>query len=297
MNKITFLGLGVMGYPMAGHLTKRQESCEIAVYNRTASKAATWQEQYGGKTYSAIAAAVAQADIVLCCLGNDDDVRQVLCEAMAYMKRGAILVDHSTTSAGLAEELAQAAKGLGLSFMDAPVSGGQAGAENGKLTIMCGGEREIFVELERKVFPAYAQSAVYMGNYGQGQRAKMVNQICIAGVLRGLSEGLLLAEKAGLEVPTLIACLKNGAAGSWQMENRAETMAQGQYDFGFAIEWMAKDLSYALKEARRCGLELAHAQQSLEQYRQLIDSGHGRKDSSCIHRAIAKQSKQQAASN
>ena len=306
MKKVTFLGLGVMGYPMAGHLVKHMAKkfpgCKIAVYNRTITRAQSWQEQYGSQSqngeveakvevHESIAAAVDQAELVLCCLGNDDDVRQVLAQALPAMKKGAILADHTTTSAELAEDLAQQCHEQGLQFLDAPVSGGQSGAENGCLTIMCGAKPQLFQQLNDNVFPAYAKSAVYMGTHGQGQRAKMVNQICIAGVLRGLSEGLLLAQKAGLDVATLVSCLKNGAAGSWQMENRAESMAQNHYNFGFALKWMIKDLDYALHEAQRCGLQLPHTQHSLEQYRQLAAAGHLSEDSSALYRAVQKEQK------
>ncbi len=244
--RISFLGLGVMGYPMAGHLVKA--GFEVRVYNRTTAKAEQWANAYAGQAFSTVAECVEDADVVLVCVGNDDDVRSVTTSAIgaiANMKAGAILVDHTTTSANLAEELLQATAQAGLRFIDAPVSGGQAGAENGVLTVMCGGAQSDFDAMQ-PVFDAYAKSSVLMGKAGQGQRAKMVNQICIAGVLTGLSEGLLLAEKSGLDVQTLVDCLKNGAAGSWQMENRANTMAQDQFDFGFAIDWMIKDLGLKL---------------------------------------------------
>ncbi|TNF16329.1 MAG: NAD(P)-dependent oxidoreductase, partial [Vibrionaceae bacterium] len=234
------------------------------------------------------------ADVVLTCVGNDDDVRSMTTSeqgALAFMKPGAILVDHTTTSAQLAEELGAAAQKVGVRFMDAPVSGGQAGAENGVLTIMCGGEADLFDELQ-PVFKAYGRSSVLMGGVGQGQRAKMVNQICIAGVLNGLSEGLILAENAGLDIPTLVACLKNGAAGSWQMENRAVTMAENKFDFGFAIDWMIKDLGFCLDEAQRQGVHLPMTEKTIAAYRSLSANGDGRMDTSVLIKAVKQEAKQ-----
>ncbi|CCN71728.1 NAD(P)-dependent oxidoreductase [Vibrio nigripulchritudo] len=284
--KVSFIGLGVMGFPMAGHLVKA--GFDVTVFNRTFSKAQLWQETYKGNIAETVADCVKDADVVLTCVGNDDDVRSMTTSesgALAFMKKGAILVDHTTTSAQLAEELELAAKEAGVEFMDAPVSGGQAGAENGVLTIMCGGEQSLFDKLQ-PVFEAYGKSSVLMGKVGQGQRAKMVNQICIAGVLNGLSEGLLLAEKSGLDVPTLVNCLKNGAAGSWQMENRAETMAQDKYDFGFAIDWMIKDLGFCLDEATAKGLTLPMTEKTINAYKALSASGEGRMDTSVLLKAV-----------
>ncbi|CCN84598.1 putative 3-hydroxyisobutyrate dehydrogenase [Vibrio nigripulchritudo SFn27] len=284
--KVSFIGLGVMGFPMAGHLVKA--GFDVTVFNRTFSKAQLWQETYNGNIAETVADCVKDADVVLTCVGNDDDVRSMTTSesgALAFMKKGAILVDHTTTSAQLAEELELAAKEAGIEFMDAPVSGGQAGAENGVLTIMCGGEQSLFDKLQ-PVFEAYGKSSVLMGNVGQGQRAKMVNQICIAGVLNGLSEGLLLAEKSGLDIPTLVNCLKNGAAGSWQMENRAETMAQDKYDFGFAIDWMIKDLGFCLDEATAKGLTLPMTEKTINAYKALSASGEGRMDTSVLLKAV-----------
>jgi 3-hydroxyisobutyrate dehydrogenase len=206
------------------------------------------------------------------------------------MKPNAILVDHTTTSAILAEELEAAANKAGVRFMDAPVSGGQAGAENGVLTIMCGGEQELFNDLQ-PVFEAYGKSSVLMGKVGQGQRAKMVNQICIAGVLNGLSEGLVLAEKSGLDIQTLVDCLKNGAAGSWQMENRAVTMSENKFDFGFAIDWMIKDLGFCLDEAERQGVKLPLTEKTNNAYKALSAQGEGRMDTSVLMKAVVEESK------
>lgn len=287
--KVSFIGLGVMGYPMAGHLVKA--GFEVTVFNRTTEKALAWAKQYGGKAANSVAECVAQADVVLTCVGNDDDVRSMTTHeqgALAYMKPGAILVDHTTTSALLAQEVAAAAAQVGILFMDAPVSGGQAGAENGQLTIMCGGDNVLFSELQ-PVFNAYGRSSVLMGEVGQGQRAKMVNQICIAGVLNGLSEGLVLAKQAGLDIPTLVSCLKNGAAGSWQMENRAITMAEERFDFGFAIDWMIKDLGFCLDEAKRQGIQLPMTENTAQRYQELSSQGFGRMDTSVLIKALTER--------
>ncbi|GAD88871.1 putative oxidoreductase [Vibrio halioticoli NBRC 102217] len=287
--RVSFLGLGVMGYPMAGHLAKA--GFDVRVYNRTTSKAQQWAADYTGQAFATVAECVDGADVVLVCVGNDDDVRSVTTSAtgaLAHMKADAILVDHTTTSANLAEELFEACTKAQLRFMDAPVSGGQAGAENGVLTVMCGGEASDFDAMQ-PVFEAYAKSSVLMGKAGQGQRAKMVNQICIAGALTGLSEGLLLAEKSGLDVQTLVDCLKNGAAGSWQMENRAQTMAQDKFDFGFAIDWMIKDLGFCLEEAKQHNLTLPLTQASTDAYKALSEEGLGRMDTSVLLKAIRKQ--------
>lgn len=290
--KVSFIGLGVMGYPMAGHLVSA--GFDVSVFNRTQTKAQAWAAQHGGRAAPTVEACVREADVVLMCVGNDDDVRSMATSeqgALAFMKPGAILVDHTTTSALLAEELGAAAQKVGVRFMDAPVSGGQAGAENGVLTIMCGGEADLFDALQL-VFNAYGRSSVLMGGVGQGQRAKMVNQICIAGVLNGLSEGLILAENAGLDIPTLVACLKNGAAGSWQMENRAVTMAENKFDFGFAIDWMIKDLGFCLDEAERQGVRLPMTENTIAAYRSLSANGEGRMDTSVLIKAVKQAAKQ-----
>ncbi|MGV1720137.1 NAD(P)-dependent oxidoreductase [Vibrio furnissii] len=290
--KVSFIGLGVMGYPMAGHLVSA--GFDVSVFNRTQTKAQAWAAQHGGRAAPTVEACVREADVVLMCVGNDDDVRSMATSeqgALAFMKPGAILVDHTTTSALLAEELGAAAQKVGVRFMDAPVSGGQAGAENGVLTIMCGGEADLFDALQ-PVLNAYGRSSVLMGGVGQGQRAKMVNQICIAGVLNGLSEGLILAENAGLDIPTLVACLKNGAAGSWQMENRAVTMAENKFDFGFAIDWMIKDLGFCLDEAERQGVRLPMTENTIAAYRSLSANGEGRMDTSVLIKAVKQAAKQ-----
>ncbi|MBY7850908.1 NAD(P)-dependent oxidoreductase [Vibrio fluvialis] len=279
---VAFIGLGVMGFPMAGHLS--QAGYCTNVFNRTESKARQWAQQFSGEFFSTPKAAATECDIVFLCVGNDDDVRSVVYGdngVLAGMEPGSVLVDHTTTSAELAEELANACQVKGIAFIDAPVSGGQAGAENGALTIMCGGEPAVF-ERVAPVMKSYGKQAALMGKHGQGQRSKMVNQICIAGVLKGLSEGLLLAQKAGLDVGQLVEVLKHGAAGSWQMENRAVTMSQGKFDFGFAIDWMHKDLNICLSEAKQMGIDLPLTQQVDSEYQTLQQQGLGRMDTSAL---------------
>jgi 2-hydroxy-3-oxopropionate reductase len=256
MSNVAFLGLGVMGAPMAGHLATAGH--RVTVFNRTAAKADDWVSRFGGSAASTPRDAAVDADAVMLCVGNDDDVRSVVLGpdgALAAMSPGAVLVDHTTASAGLARELDAAAGARGVHFVDAPVSGGQAGAENGVLTVMCGGTQEAFATAE-PVIQAYARRCRLLGPAGSGQLAKMVNQICIAGVVQGLSEGVAFAARAGLDVDALVDVLSKGAAGSWQMENRAHTMARGEFEFGFAVEWMRKDLGICLAEARRNGSRL-----------------------------------------
>jgi 3-hydroxyisobutyrate dehydrogenase len=257
MAKVAFLGLGVMGYPMAGHL-KAKGGHDVTVYNRTAAKSDKWVAQFGGKSAPTPKQAAEGQDFVMCCVGNDDDLRQVTLGAdgaFSGMKKGALFVDHTTASAEIARDLYKAGKERGFDVIDAPVSGGQAGAENGALTVMCGGDADVFARAE-PVIAAYARACNLLGAPGAGQLAKMVNQICIAGVVQGLSEGLHFAKKAGLDVEKLIATISKGAAQSWQMENRYKTMAEGKFDFGFAVDWMRKDLGICLSEARRNGAHL-----------------------------------------
>jgi 3-hydroxyisobutyrate dehydrogenase len=257
MAKVAFLGLGVMGYPMAGHL-KTKGGHEVTVYNRTAAKAEQWVKQYGGRSAPTPKAAAQGQDFVMACVGNDNDLREVTLGkdgAFQAMGKGTIFVDHTTASAEIARELHAAAKKGGFEFIDAPVSGGQAGAENGVLTVMCGGDAEPFGRAE-KVIAAYARACNLMGAPGSGQLAKMVNQICIAGLVQGLAEGLHFAKKAGLDIEKLIATISKGAAQSWQMENRYKTMVAGKFDFGFAVDWMRKDLGICLGEARKNGANL-----------------------------------------
>ena len=255
--KLAFLGLGVMGFPMAGHLVTRGGH-EVTVYNRTSSKAQAFVERFGGHAALTPAAAADGADIVFACVGNDDDLRSVtLHESGAFsgMKPGAVFVDHTTASAEVARELCNEAAGHGLGFIDAPVSGGQAGAENGALGVMCGGDEEIFAKVE-PVIAHYAKACRLMGPAGSGQLTKMVNQICIAGLVQGLAEGIAFAKKAGLDVELVTSVISKGAAQSWQMENRWQTMTEDKFDFGFAVDWMRKDLGICLAEARRSGAHL-----------------------------------------
>jgi 3-hydroxyisobutyrate dehydrogenase len=257
MAKVAFLGLGVMGYPMAGHL-KTKGGHEVTVYNRTAAKAEQWAKQFGGKTAATPKAAAQGQDFVMCCVGNDNDLREVTLGkdgTFQTMGKGTTFVDHTTASAEIARELYEAGKKAGFNVIDAPVSGGQAGAENGVLTVMCGGDQAVF-DKAKPVIDAYARACNLMGSPGSGQLAKMVNQICIAGLVQGLSEGIHFAKKAGLDIEKLIATISKGAAQSWQMENRYKTMAANKYDFGFAVDWMRKDLSICLGEARKNGANL-----------------------------------------
>lgn len=253
MVKVAFIGLGVMGAPMAGHLARVGH--DVAVYNRSDEKARDWAQRHKGRTYTSIANAADGVDVVFACVGDDRDVREVFEAASSAMRKGAIFVDHSTASAELARELAARAEALGLGFLDAPVSGGQAGAEAGRLTIMAGGEPSTFAEAE-PIMRAYAANITLIGPAGAGQLAKMVNQICIAGVLQGLAEGLHFAKRAGLDVEKVIAAISKGAAQSWQMENRWKSMVEGRFDFGFAADWMRKDLGLVLEEAERNGAKL-----------------------------------------
>ncbi len=257
MAKVAFLGLGVMGYPMAGHL-KVKGGHDVTVYNRTAAKAEKWVAQFGGRSAPTPRAAAEGQDFVMACVGNDHDLREVTLGADGAfhgVARGAVFVDHTTASAEIARELHAVARKGGFDVIDAPVSGGQAGAENGVLTVMCGGDAEPFGRAE-KIIAAYARACNLMGAPGAGQLAKMCNQICIAGLVQGLAEALHFAKRADLDVEKLIATISKGAAQSWQMENRYKTMTAGKFDFGFAVDWMRKDLGICLTEARRNGAHL-----------------------------------------
>ncbi len=257
MATVAFIGLGVMGYPMAGHLRTRGAH-DLRVYNRTAEKAARWAEQFGGTACATPAEAASGADFVFTCVGNDDDLRSVTLGedgAVAGMKPGAVLIDNTTASAEIARELDAAARARGCGFLDAPVSGGQAGAENGVLTVMVGGDQTTF-EAAKPVIDAYARMVGLMGEAGAGQLTKMVNQICIAGLVQGLAEGIHFGKRAGLDIEKVVEVISKGAAGSWQMENRHKTMNIGKFDYGFAVDWMRKDLDIVLTEARRNGAKL-----------------------------------------
>ncbi|MGE0358021.1 MAG: NAD(P)-dependent oxidoreductase [Burkholderiales bacterium] len=251
--KVAFLGLGVMGFPMAGHL--KAKGHDVTVYNRTAAKSEAWVAKHGGKAAATPAEAAKGADFVAMCVGNDRDLLEVSAAALEGMKKGAILIDHTTASADAARRISAEAKARGVDFIDAPVSGGQAGAENGKLTVMCGGEAGPF-ERAKPVMDCYGRAVTLLGPAGAGQLTKMVNQICIAGLVQGLSEGIAFAEKAGLDPLLVLDVISKGAAQSWQMENRGKTMAERKFDFGFAVDWMRKDLGICLDEAKRNGASL-----------------------------------------
>jgi 3-hydroxyisobutyrate dehydrogenase len=256
MAKVAFLGLGVMGYPMARHL--KTKGHEVTVYNRTTAKAEKWVSENGGRVGRTPKEAASGQEIVFTCVGNDDDLRQVATGAdgaFQGMASGAIFVDHTTASAEVARELHAKGKEKGIGFVDAPVSGGQAGAENGILTVMCGGEPEVYARVE-PIIMSFARACRLLGPTGSGQLTKMINQICIAGLVQGLAEGIHFGRKAGLDIEAVLDVIAKGAAGSWQMENRGKTMNQGKFDFGFAVDWMRKDLGICLAEARRNGAHL-----------------------------------------
>lgn len=282
MAKAAFVGLGVMGFPMAAHLARQGH--EVAVYNRTAAKAQAWAERHGGRAAATPREAAAGAEFVFACVGNDDDLHAVAHGEggiLAGLGRGAVFVDHTTASADVARELAAACARAGCHFLDAPVSGGQAGAENGTLTVMCGGELEPFARAE-PVMRAYGRAVTLMGPVGSGQLTKMVNQICIAGLLQALAEGINFAQRAGLDADKVLAVISKGAAQSWQMDNRWPTMAAGRFDFGFAVDWMRKDLAICLAEARRNGAPLPVTALVDQLYRLVQQQGGGRLDTSSL---------------
>jgi 3-hydroxyisobutyrate dehydrogenase-like beta-hydroxyacid dehydrogenase len=280
--RVAFVGLGVMGYPMAGYLAKAGH--EVTVYNRTTEKAERWAQEFRGALSSTPGKASSDAEIVFACVGNDDDVRDVILGddgILGSIPAGGIIVDHTTASANVARDVAEAAAGKDIGFLDAPLSGGQAGAENGQLTIMVGGADNVF-ERARPVMDAYAKAITLIGPVGHGQMAKMVNQICIAGVVQGLSEGLHFAKRANLDVANVMAAISKGAAQSWQMENRWETMVANEFDFGFAVEWMRKDLGIALEEAENNGANLAMTKLVDQFYAEVQDLGGNRWDTSSL---------------
>ncbi len=286
MAKVSFLGLGVMGFPMAGHLAAKGH--EVCVYNRNPAKAQAWLAKHKGRSAATPAAAAEGAEIVFACVGNDDDLRAVTTGAngaFAGMTSGTIFVDHTTASADVARELHAQAKAKGVGFIDAPVSGGQAGAENGILTVMCGGEADVYAKVE-PVIAAFARSCRLMGASGAGQLTKMVNQICIAGLVQGLSEGLHFAQKAGLDPVAVVEVISKGAAQSWQMENRTATMVADKFDFGFAVDWMRKDLSICLAEARRNGANLPVTALVDQFYSEVQKMGGGRWDTSSLMKRL-----------
>jgi 3-hydroxyisobutyrate dehydrogenase len=282
MKKIAFIGLGVMGYPMAGHLQKA--GFDVCVYNRTTEKAEQWVKEFGGRLAKTPKEAAEGCEVVFSCVGNDSDVRQVILGdngVFAGLSVGAILVDHTTASAELARDLYSVAALQNKHFIDAPVSGGQAGAENGVLTIMAGGEENIFEQV-KSIMDAYARFSQLMGKVGSGQLAKMVNQICFVNTLQGLAEGLNFAQKAGLDTDKLIETISKGAAGSWQMENRGKTMCAREFDFGFAVDWVRKDLGMAFKEAEKIGAELTVTKQLDSYYETVQKKGGNRWDTSSL---------------
>ncbi|MDH5556666.1 MAG: NAD(P)-dependent oxidoreductase [Alphaproteobacteria bacterium] len=288
MSKVAFIGLGVMGYHMAGHL--KSGGHDVTVYNRTAAKAEAWVKQHGGASAATPREAAADCDIVFCCVGNDNDLRGVVLGddgILAGMKAGATLVDNTTASADVARELYGEAKSRGLKFIDAPVSGGEAGAQNGALTVMCGGDQDVF-DAAQPVIDCFARAVTLMGPAGSGQLTKMVNQICIAGLLQGLSEGMNFGSRAGLDMGKVLDVISKGAAQSWQMENRGTTMCQGEFEFGFAVDWMRKDLSICLEEAKNNGARLPVTALVDQFYAQVQARGGKRWDTSSLMQLLAK---------
>ena len=284
--RVAFLGLGVMGYPMAGHLARAGH--QVTVYNRTAAKAEAWAKEYGGTAAATPALAATGADFVFACVGNDEDLRSVVlgaAGALEGMKPGAIFVDHTTASAEVARELAALATARGLGFVDAPVSGGQAGAVNGLLTVMCGGDAAAF-DAMKPVAMAFSRAVTLVGASGAGQLAKMVNQICIAGLVQGLSEAIAFGQKAGLDMKQVLDVIGKGAAQSWQMDNRGKTMVDDQFNFGFAVDWMRKDLGLVLDEARRNGAKLPVTALVDQFYGDVQGLGGGRWDTSSLIRRL-----------
>ena len=289
MAKAAFIGLGVMGYPMAGHLQKNGH--DVTVYNRTTAKAEKWAGEYGGNFADTPAKAAAGADFVFSCVGNDDDLRSVVYGddgILAGMSGSGVYCDHTTASAIVAREINEKCVELGIGFLDGPVSGGQAGAENGKLTVMVGGEQSTF-DAAMPVIESYAQAVTLLGAAGSGQITKMVNQVCIASLVQGLSEGLAFAQKAGLDAKLVVDCISKGAAGSWQMENRGKTMADDEFDFGFAVEWMRKDLGIALEEAKSNGALLPVTAVVDQFYAEVIAMGGKRWDTSSLIRRLTRE--------
>ena len=287
MARVGFCGLGVMGAPMAGHLASAGHS--VSVYNRTPSRALEWVAAHGHQAFPTPVEVAAESDVVFLCVGNDDDVRQVMLGENGILDGahdGLIVVDHTTTSATLARDMYESCAAHGVVFLDAPVSGGQAGAQGGTLTVMCGSVSVDEFTAVATIIAAYSRSCVRLGGIGSGQLTKMVNQICIAGLVQALSEGVAFAEHAGLDAHAVIDVISQGAAQSWQMQNRGHTMVDGQFDFGFAVEWMVKDLKYVVEEARRNGSTIPVTQTVLGFYEELVQDGDGRKDTSSLIRRL-----------
>lgn len=283
MARVGFCGLGVMGFPMAGHLAKSGH--EVSVFNRTPTRALEWVAKHGHQAFPTAGEVAAHSDVVFLCVGNDDDVREVMLGDGGVLDgahEGLIVVDHTTTSATLARDMFASCAAHGIVYVDAPVSGGQVGAENGTLTVMCGSVDVADFDAVHDIIGAYSRACVRLGGIGAGQLTKMVNQICIAGLVQSLSEGLAFAAKAGLDAHQVIDVISKGAAQSWQMENRGHTMVDGEFDFGFAVEWMVKDLKYAIEEARRNGSNTPVTETVLGFYEELVDNGDGRRDTSSL---------------
>ncbi len=290
MSKVAWIGLGVMGYPMAGHIADKSDH-EVCVYNRSSEKAEKWTTEHKGTTAATPAEAAKDADYVFCCVGNDNDLRQVTLGengVFSALKSGAVFIDNTTSSAEIARELYQTAKEKGAEFLDAPVSGGQAGAENGQLTVMVGGDKATFAKAET-VIDHYARAVKLIGPAGSGQLAKMVNQICIGGLVQGLSEAIHFAEQANLDISAVMETISKGAAQSWQMENRWETMMKHEFDFGFAVDWMRKDFAICLDEARRNGANLPVTALVDQFYSEVQDMGGGRWDTSSLIERLTKK--------
>ena len=280
---VTFIGLGTMGYPMAGHLSN-SDLFNVTVFNRSSDKSAKWSKEYKGSVAKTIEDAVSDADVVITCTGRDEDMMEIVFSEngmLAYLKSGSIFVDHTTTSCKLANHLNKSLQSKGIDFIDAPVSGGEAGAVNGELTVMAGGDKAILESCD-SLIKTYSKSITLMGEAGAGQLAKMVNQICIAGVLQGLSEGLLFAEAENLDMDKLLSAISGGAAQSWQMVNRGKTMHNREFDFGFAIKWMVKDLGYCIEQAKGNQTNLTFTQEVYDRYINLMDKGHTYSDTSAL---------------
>ena len=280
---VTFIGLGTMGYPMAGHLSN-SDLFNVTVFNRSSDKSAKWSNEYKGSVAKTIEDAVSDADVVITCTGRDEDMMEIVFSEngmLAYLKSGSIFVDHTTTSCKLAKHLNKSLQSKGIDFIDAPVSGGEAGAVNGELTVMAGGDKAILESCD-SLIKTYSKSITLMGEAGAGQLAKMVNQICIAGVLQGLSEGLLFAEAENLDMDKLLSAISGGAAQSWQMVNRGKTMHEREFDFGFAIKWMVKDLGYCIEQAKGNQTNLTFTQEVYDRYINLMDKGHTYSDTSAL---------------
>lgn len=286
--KVSFLGLGAMGYPMAGYLAKK--GYDVTVYNRTTIKAEKWANEYSANFAVTPEAAVADAEIVFTCLGNDNDVREIFQRIFSSAKSGTLLIDHTTTSPSLSQTLYAKAKKLGMEFLDAPVSGGQVGAEQGVLTIMVGGDQRTF-DKTINAMNCYAKATTLIGDSGKGQALKMVNQLCITGLLQGLSEAWSMAKAVDIDAKTIVDVLQHGAAGSWQMVNRTETAMNNEFDFGFAVDWMRKDLAICFDEAKKLGVELPLAKQVDEKYAQLQERGYARSDTSVLVKQFDEEKK------